>query len=280
LPATNQDVTSQAISVLTLLTAAPQTYTDPDHGAVKGLALVGTTGAGTWQYSLDGIHWPQVGTVSESSARVLPSTAMLRFVPAFGQHGQATLTYRAWDQTLGAAGSLFAVAGTGTAYPFSSLEASVTLTVNPLNEAPSWTASSALLPPLLPGAGPSVAETVVDIFGSAFHDIDGDSVGIAVIGVSGTGWQYSMDGNTWIDIGSVSTSKALLLSGAYLVRFVPTNTFVGVSSLRVLAWDGTAHAAGDSVDVHASSSTGGHTAFSVASFTAHCLVNTAPQLNP
>src|SRR5262249_40180602 len=113
LAATIEDV-SAAVTLTTLLTGA--SYSDPDVGALKGVALVGADGPGTWQYSVNGgATWFSVGNVSETQALLLNTSAKLRFTPALHQTGLATLVYRAWDLTAGVSGSLFTVTGTGGA---------------------------------------------------------------------------------------------------------------------------------------------------------------------
>ncbi len=82
------------------------TISDPDTGAViGGIAVTGTTGNGTWQYSLDnGTTFTAVGTLSGTTALLLPNNAELRYIPD-GKNGEtASITYRAWDTTGGASG--------------------------------------------------------------------------------------------------------------------------------------------------------------------------------
>ena len=71
---------------------------------VGGIALIGTTGNGTWAYSLDGTTFTDVGTVSESSALLLPGNATLQYTPDSKNGETATITYLAWDTTSGTAG--------------------------------------------------------------------------------------------------------------------------------------------------------------------------------
>ena len=78
--------------------------TDSDTNAVLGgIAIVGTTGNGTWSYILNGTTTPvAIGTVSTSSALLLPHDASLYYTPN-GTPETATITYHAWDTTDGAA---------------------------------------------------------------------------------------------------------------------------------------------------------------------------------
>jgi len=100
--------------------------------------------------------------------------------------------------------------------------------------------------------------------------------GIAINGQSATNgtWQYKIGtAGIWTDIGAVSTSNALLLSGNSIasnitaqeirLRFVPTG--IGTPSISFYAWDGTSGTNGTYADA---TTRGGTTAFSTASETA------------
>lgn len=113
LDAITTSTTSAAITVSTLLGT---TVTDADSVALSGIAVTGSTGNGTWQYSLDGTTWNAIGSVSASSALLLRSTDFVRLVGS-GPVGTATLVWRAWDQTgpsAGLQGSKFNTSTTGT----------------------------------------------------------------------------------------------------------------------------------------------------------------------
>lgn len=77
---------------------------DPDFDALAGVAVVGVTGLenGNWQYSTNnGTSWFSLIGVSDSSARLLPDTARIRFVPVGEFSGTVSISVRAWDQTDG-----------------------------------------------------------------------------------------------------------------------------------------------------------------------------------
>lgn len=76
-----------------------QADSDPDVGALRGIAVTGTTGSGTWWYQNNG-SW-RSGSASDSFAWLLKSTDRVQFVPASNMTGTATITFRAWDQTTG-----------------------------------------------------------------------------------------------------------------------------------------------------------------------------------
>lgn len=103
---------------------------DPDAGAMQGIAVTGFTlvGGGTWQYSLDGGGtWANI-SFSNSKGLLLRATDMVRFLPSGTATGTANISYRAWDQTSGTVGQLAAL-GTGGGTTAFSL-ATETATVN------------------------------------------------------------------------------------------------------------------------------------------------------
>jgi len=258
LPPVLENTAGAGVAVTKLLASAK----DVDRGAQKGVALIGTTGAGTWQFSLNaGKSWLAVGPVSASSALLLPSTALVRFVPAVNQTGPATLMYRAWDQTVGTSGSLFAITSTGGASAFSTIAPTAALAVTQGQAGPAWFGSGAALTPVLPFPSQANGDTVASVFGPYFA---GTATGIAVTALTGTAdgtWQLSTDnGATWTAIGTVSSTKPKLLSGSDRIRFLPTKQgFEGLVALKAEAWDG-------------------GTGRSGTTLTATCLVNTAPTL--
>ena len=79
--------------------------TDIDSGAQTGVAITGAdTANGTWLYSIDGgSNWFALGSVSNSSARVLAADANTRvyFEPNADYSGSipSALTLRAWDRS-------------------------------------------------------------------------------------------------------------------------------------------------------------------------------------
>ena len=118
----------------TLVSALVTNFTDPDSGAVKGLAVTAVvTTNGTWQYSTDtGTTWLTLTGVSTSAARLLKgddANYKVRFVPSANFYGTATLTYQAWDQTSGTAGGTAAVTTNGGSTAYSSNAGTGTITV-------------------------------------------------------------------------------------------------------------------------------------------------------
>src|SRR5262249_48894878 len=84
----NEDAATSSDQVSQLTTSS----SDPNPGALKGIAVTAVTGNGTWQYS-NGSSWLALGSVADNAARLLPASYRLRFRPAANWSGQATLTY-------------------------------------------------------------------------------------------------------------------------------------------------------------------------------------------
>ena len=127
-----------------IASAGGDRITDADAGALEGLALRAAavvSGAGVWQYSVDGgTNWLDVGAVSNGSALLLRASDRLRFVPDGSQPASASLGFRAWDQTEGSAGARVGTAGSGGTSAFSSAIETATITVSDVADAPTLTA--------------------------------------------------------------------------------------------------------------------------------------------
>ena len=148
LTAINEDNTTNAgtlVSAIVASGAGGNPITDADTGAVEGIAVIGVDNTnGTWQYSTNGGSSWNNFSVSPTSATLLRDTASdkIRFVPNANFNGTVTngITFRAWDTTdgnpSGTTGADSSVAG-GTS-PFSSDTETASITVNPVNDAPSF----------------------------------------------------------------------------------------------------------------------------------------------
>ncbi|MFO0877626.1 MAG: Ig-like domain-containing protein [Gemmataceae bacterium] len=256
---------------------------DADAGALAGLAVTGITGGGIWQFSLDGgTTWQALGAVSPGAARLLRATDQVRFVPTLNFNGPATLSYVAWDQTQGTAGSLASTLVAGGSAPFSQETETASVTVNPVNDRPSLTPPSVItiLPPLAPGTSSPPAIPVSQLLAGLVSDPDGaDSAGVALVGLTGIvggRWEFSLDGGaTWTQFTAATPTAALLLRASDLLRFTPFNSFAGTTTLTYRAWDQSQGTAGTTMDVGTLAEDG---AFSVETNIVYLPVNTAPSL--
>ena len=275
LPAINEDVTnSPGSAVLSLLSGV----TDIESGALRGLALTQATGTttGKWQYSLNGgAAWIDVGAVSTLSALLLPGNgtqSKLRYVPNANFNGTVQIGFRAWDQTQGTVGSKVNVSnaslfGGSTAY--SSAIETVTLTVNPVNDAPLWLTATPISLGAIRNTVPNSASfpILTRLLNSNVSDVDtGALKGIAIIGIppvtAATVW-YQLSGSTvWTQVTNATASSALLLPSNALLQVRPVAGFVGTAQIRFRAWDQTSGVIEGRAALSSVSSTGGSTAFS------------------
>ena len=109
-------------------------------GNPEGIAIFNADQTnGIFEYSLDGAtEYVAFGEVSESSALLLDATTRIRFVPAPDYNGDATISFRAWDQTTTQGeGERISVAGNfGGTNSLSTGRDTATIIVNPVNDAP------------------------------------------------------------------------------------------------------------------------------------------------
>ncbi len=113
--------------------------TDVDSGAVEGIAITSlNSGNGTWQYSINnGSSWSDIGTVADSSALLLRSSDLVRFVPDALNATTGSITFRAWDQTgatAGQQGTKVSASTNGGTSPFSSATETASITVTAVND--------------------------------------------------------------------------------------------------------------------------------------------------
>jgi hypothetical protein len=269
-----------------IASAGGDRITDVDAGALEGIAVVGVDDTnGSWQYSTDGGGiWTAFGLVSDTSAVLLDSSALVRFVPSVAYIGSAgDILFHAWDQTTGSNGQTNAnVMNPGGTTAFSLANETATLNVNAQNFAPVLTPSTPSLPTITEDDVGNTGELVSTIIGGSISDANlGALEGIAITGLSsGNGvWQHSLDGGaTWNSVpATVSDSAALLLRDSDRIRFVPDARNADAASFDFRAWDQTFGSAGTAVNA----TSGGQSAFSGAADTARVTVtglNDAPSL--
>ncbi len=229
-------------------------FTDTDSDAMAGIAITAdaSNGAeGSWEYSTDsGTTWHSIGTVSTDAALMLDTTAKLRFVPVASYSGTpGALTVHAIDDSVtngfsyGATRALFDTTTDDATSSVSAAGSSLSTSVTGVNDAPSFSAGGNYAAIAEDSTSPTSFD-VQTLIGAQFTDIDGDAMaGVAIAGDASTAsegtWQYSTDaGTTWYDIGTVSTSSALLLDNSSHIRFIPTADYNGtVGSLTLHAVD-------------------------------------------
>ncbi|MEG3976017.1 hypothetical protein QT970_15540, partial [Microcoleus sp. herbarium8] len=132
-------------NLISSIAAIPTNITDPDTGAVAGVAITAAdTTNGSWFYTIDGgTTWTALGAVSNTNARLLAADANSRiyFQPTADYNGTVTngITFRAWDQMTGTNGSTADTSTNGGFYAFSTATDTAAITVTAVNDKPSFT---------------------------------------------------------------------------------------------------------------------------------------------
>lgn len=258
----------------------------------KGIAVtaVSNTG-GTWEYSTNnGSSWSSLATAL-NSPRVAPEYGnnwadgtpnagvpadrafmlaadaknRIRFVPNGSFTGLLSnaITYRGWNQVIGANGSWTTLNGSGKAHMgivtvgFSNNTDNFSIDVLPGNTAP--VLNPLLVQPLapIPQNPPTNPGTLVTdlIPGLAVTDPDAGALeGIAVTGVDNTNgsWEYSTNnGANWLVFGTPNAANARLLraDANSRVRFVPNAGYNGTPEISFRAWDQVIGTPGGTTDV-------------------------------
>jgi hypothetical protein len=225
--------------------------TDSDGSPAEAIAVRTVNNEnGIWQYSTDsGTNWSAIisntgSTFTFNPARLLSSTHLIRFVPDTDWTGSTYIQFHAWDKSSGTAGGTGDYTSNGGTTAYSSSTDSAYITVNATNNAPSFMINTTLTAVDENSTDPS-GTTVSSLFDGQFIDADSGNImaGIAVTtdaaSSSSGDWQYSTDyGSNWYDLGSISTSQALLLNNTSQLRFVPATDYNGsVGALTVHAVD-------------------------------------------
>ncbi|MCG8504601.1 MAG: cadherin domain-containing protein [Sphingomonadales bacterium] len=281
LGAINEDNTSNGgTTIAAMLTNGAIDDPDYDDGGTEpeAIAVVAVdTANGSWEYRIGGGAWTAVGTVSSTSALLLGPNDSLRFKPNANWNGTVAngVTFKAWDQTSGAAGTRVDASSGGGGSAFSTATDTASVQVNAVNDAPVLSAGNVAQIPDInedeTGNGGVVVSTLLG--SSSVSDVDGTpQKAIAVIGADNTNghWEYNA-GSGWVDFGGVSSSSARLLDSNDKVRFIPAANYSGTNSgITFRAWDQSVGSAGGTYNITA---TGGTSAFSTATAVRGITVN-------
>jgi hypothetical protein len=122
-------------------------FTDVDIGStLSGIAITANaalSGTGIWQYSINGVQWAPIGTVSPTESLLLSKDTWVRFLPALNFNGTpAPLRFRGMDDSFVGTFSTRTVRSTidVTASvadgPLSLTDSSLRTVITPVNDAP------------------------------------------------------------------------------------------------------------------------------------------------
>ncbi|GBD36584.1 Leukotoxin [bacterium HR36] len=249
LPTIFEDPSSNAGALVSSLIAGQ--VTDPD-GPAAGIAVVGAdVSNGQWEYSLNnGATWNLLANASlipsETSARLLAAdgATRIRFVPNPNWFGTATITLRAWDQSNGATnGSLanITTVGTGGDKPFSAATQTASITVQPVNDAPTGNAPSNVI--VLEDSGQTVVALTNLTPGNIYESAQNLTLSVQVTNVVSS--FPSLFSNVTLDDTTLSGSWPKSTN----LRFTPAPNAFGSATLVVTIQDndGTANGGVDTL---------------------------------
>jgi len=187
---TSEDSATTGIQVSTLVSGVT---TDDSDSDVLGIAVNGTVGHGTWQFSNDSTNgndgtWAAFSSstpLSDSHALLLSEEGWVRYVPDEEKGETASFSFRAWDKSSGAAAvgatpSYVDVSTNGNATAFSSDIATASLVVTDVNDAPTLSSS------LISFGFREDIPSPVDLSSLSFSDIDDDEITVTLEVETGT----------------------------------------------------------------------------------------------
>jgi hypothetical protein len=212
-------------------TATSDTLTTSEDTAAGG-TLAGSDGdSDTLTFAI--ATGPSHGAISDFNA----ATGAYTYTPTGDYNGPDSFTFTVNDGTVDSA------------------PATINITVSPVNDPPTLTGAArpSFGSMLEDASAANIAGVLVSslVAGNA-SDIDGDTLGIAVVAIGNPGkgtYQYMLSGASWTSITPVSDSNALLLPADALVRFVPKANANGTINLYFRAWDGSHGTAGGSLNL-------------------------------
>ncbi|MCX7086416.1 MAG: DUF4347 domain-containing protein [Methylococcales bacterium] len=255
LAAINEDPASNAgATVASLFTPR---FTDVDAGAaLGGIIVVSNSNAtgGTWQYSVDGSTWHNIGAVSASNALALSASTHLRFLPDADWNGVPTpLSIYLTDNTYSGGYSTDSTADYETSVVASGVSSNTVdlgTTVNAINDLPtftsvagaatltetsaydsSFTTASGALTGTLTGTDVEDGSSVT--FGIRGGDVSGSTVtkngfyGNLVLNTSTNAWTYTPTNNAAIN----ALAEGKTVTEAFDFKVIDT---AGASSIQPL----------------------------------------------
>ena len=226
------------VSQLIDRSGALSNFSDTQAGDPVGIALTGvdttTVAGGSWYYTTDGGTWNVVGSVSATSALLLKADANTRLY--FVNNGTYTgtmataVTFRAWDQSTGVAGTKVSTSTNGGTSAFSSNSDTASLTINPTNIAPTF-------------AGAGAATTTATVTAGSSDNV---LTSLLTVSDSDTGqveaWsQYTAPSHGTLSFGSdglTAASGGTGLSPAAGIKYTPNAGYAGTDTFTVTVSDG------------------------------------------
>ena len=242
------------------LTETDYLFEDDDLDSASGIAIVSVDcSKGVWQGRAADIpctndtanqinctlDWFDISCDLNLNYAILArskNSSRLRFRPNLHSHGNTSLKVVAWDGTNETGDILIKSAvSTSNIDAFSSEQTTLTIVINPINDAPVLEPIRVNIPPTQEDDFNSEGVLVSTLLTYA-SDVDGTDVpiGIALISVDDSNgvWQYQLYSTlTWYNISHSTVDWATLLDPNSRIRFKPNANFHGLSSFSFKAWD-------------------------------------------
>jgi hypothetical protein len=217
---------------------------DFDAGDPRGIAVTAIDNSrGQWQYNLNGAGdgWQPIPAVSDAAALLLADDAdtLLRFVPSPRFTGFASIRYKAWDKSNNKLEGAIADSSAQGDTAYSTATEWAWAAVGKTKPAVD-SFGRTILPAVREDARQSKIVLVRNVLGIAGLETAKPNLGVAITSVAGSGgtWQYRLaKTKTWLEVGPVSTTSALLLSPADQLRFVPAVNDDGAGRIAFQTWD-------------------------------------------
>ncbi len=224
--------------------------TDPDAGALTGMAIIGADATnGTWHYSINGgTNWIALGTPTATVSRLLAADAGTRlyFQPNANYNGSITsaITFRAWDRTSGTNGGTADASVNGGTTAFSTATDVASIVVTAVNDAPTATNLSA--------AETYTEDVPLNLIDIVAADIDNTAItatltlslpsaGSLSTGTSGAVTSTYVAGTgVWTASGAIANVNTLLAG----VTFTPAANFNSTFTISTSVSDGQAQVTG------------------------------------
>ena len=214
--------------------------TDIDVGASLGIAVIASNENLTCYFTLNGgSSWSTIGSVSNSSARLLAADADNRIYcqPDLGVSGSISdaITFRAWDQTSGTDGNLTSVTVNGATTAFSTSSDTASINITEVSTAPNGTNLSA--------AETYTEDTTLNLIDIVATDVDSAnvtatltlsniSVGALSTATSGAVTSTFNSGiGVWTATGPISDVNILLASIVFAPSLNYNSSFVIATSV-------------------------------------------------
>ncbi|MFN9987364.1 MAG: beta strand repeat-containing protein, partial [Pirellula sp.] len=217
LAASSEDTPSTGTLVSTILAGAG--WSDPDSGALSGIAITSLTGVGKWQYSTDGISWTSISSVSSTNSLLLDSNTFIRYQPTTLLGETVSLGFRAWDQSIGTASTNALPSSSnsstnGGSTAFSSQSATISLSVTDVNDAPQFGFGNGLV--LVPAPDTQSARGVVVQSDGKVIVVGGTSVSGDALSPNVAVYRFNADGSVDTSFGN---------NGSAIIDFAADNDF-------------------------------------------------------